>query len=40
MVPWERLPEVSRDKDRAAVRGLLIAFDQVLADIGLQIVSL
>jgi hypothetical protein len=40
LVPWDRLREESRAKDREAVRGLETTFAEALADIGLQIVRL
>jgi hypothetical protein len=40
LVPWERLAESSRAKDREAVRNLQTTYETALADIGLQIVRL
>ncbi len=40
LVPWDRLPESSKEKDRDAVRNLPTIYDNALAEVGLQIVRL
>lgn len=40
LVPWDRLPEPSKEKDRDAVRNLSAVYDTALAEVGLQIVRL
>jgi hypothetical protein len=40
LVPWEKLTELSRDKDREAVRGIPQVYGAVLAELGLQIIRL
>jgi RyR domain len=40
LVPWEKLGEKSRNRDRDAVRNLPTIYEAALADVGLQIVRL
>ena len=40
LIPWERLSEESKNKDREAVRNLPTIYDPALAEVGLQIVRL
>jgi hypothetical protein len=40
LVPWERLAEKSRNRDRDAVRNLPTLYEAALAEVGLQIVRL